>query len=109
MAPALDEDEDKDKDIDYSSAVVPTFEHCCHHHVADELSLFLYSRFNFSSLKLCDFSWQTKHSPCLFIENGKVLLCILLPQGTEHNVVKVKVALPEGLVHILSNNLHFEQ
>ena len=43
------------------------------------------------------------------MENGKVLLCILLPQGTEHNVVKVKVALPEELVHILSNNLHFEQ
>ena len=40
MAPALDEDEDDDKDIDYSSVVVPTFEYCSHHHVADELNLF---------------------------------------------------------------------
>ena len=36
---ALDEDEN-DEDIDYSSAVVPTFEYCCHHHVADEVNLF---------------------------------------------------------------------
>ena len=67
-APALALDEDEDKDIDYSSAVVPTFEYCCHHHVADELNLFfLVSLDIFTSLELCDFSWQTKHSPCLVI------------------------------------------
>ena len=37
---ALDEDDNDDEDIDYSSVVVPTFEYCCHHHVADELNLF---------------------------------------------------------------------
>ena len=44
---ALDEDENDDEDIDYSSAVVPTFEYCCHHHVADELISFLYSHLSF--------------------------------------------------------------
>ena len=68
MAPALDEDEDEDKDMDYSSAGVSTFEYCCHHHVADELISFLYSHLSFFTLpEPCDFSWQTKHSPCLVI------------------------------------------
>ena len=67
-APALALDEDDDKDLDYSNDVVSTFEHCCHHHVADELILFLYSHLSFFTLtEPCDFSWQTKHSSCLVI------------------------------------------
>ena len=108
---ALDEDEDEDEDIDYSSAVVPTFEYCCHHHVADELNLF-YSHLIFLRHlnSVISLGRQNTHPAWSFTNGkGKVLLCILLPQGTEHNVVKVKVALPEGPDHILSNNLHFEQ
>ena len=65
---ALDEDENDDVDLDYSNDVVSTFEHCCHHHVADELISFLYSHLSFFTLpEPCDFSWQTKHSACLVI------------------------------------------
>ena len=67
MAPALDEDEDEDKDIDYSGAVVSTFEHCCQHHVDHELILFfLLSHEIFASLELCYFFWS-------FMENSGIL------------------------------------